>query len=64
MATQAVKTQSAKTRHTISMVLIYILLILIAALMLVPFVWMLSASLKLNKDVFIFPIEWIPSNPR
>ncbi|MCD8085818.1 MAG: carbohydrate ABC transporter permease [Clostridiales bacterium] len=64
MATQAVKTQSAKTRHNISMVLIYVLLILIAALMLVPFVWMLSASLKLNKDVLSFPIEWIPSNPR
>ncbi len=64
MATQAVKTQSAKTRHNVSMVLIYILLILIAALMLVPFVWMISASLKLNKDVFAFPIEWIPSNPR
>ncbi len=64
MATQAVKTQSAKTRHNFSMVLIYVLLILIAAVMLVPFVWMLSASLKLNKDVFAFPIEWIPSNPR
>ncbi len=25
---------------------------------------MLSASLKLDKDVFIFPIEWIPKNPR
>lgn len=25
---------------------------------------MLSASFKLNKDVFTFPIEWIPSNPR
>ncbi|MCD8189919.1 MAG: carbohydrate ABC transporter permease [Clostridiales bacterium] len=64
MATTAVKTRSAKTQHTISMVIIYIFLILIACLMLVPFVWMLSASLKLNKDVFAFPIEWIPSNPR
>ncbi len=64
MATQAVKTKSAKTRHTITMVIVYVFLILIAILMLVPFVWMLSASLKLNKDVFTFPIEWIPSNPR
>jgi multiple sugar transport system permease protein len=31
--------------------------------MLVPFVWMLSSSLKLNKDVFTFPIQWIPENP-
>ncbi len=64
MATTAVKTRSAKTQHTIMMVIIYIFLILIALLMLVPFAWMLSASLKLNKDVFAFPIEWIPSNPR
>ena len=25
---------------------------------------MLSASLKMNKDVFTFPIQWIPDNPR
>ena len=29
-----------------------------------PFVWMISASLKLDKDVFGYPIVWIPSNPR
>lgn len=46
------------------MILVYALLIIVAALMLIPFLWMLSASLKLNKDVFSFPIEWIPSNPR
>ena len=32
--------------------------------MLMPFAWMLSASLKLNRDVFTFPIEWIPAEPR
>lgn len=45
-------------------VVIYIILILLALIMLLPFVWMLSASLKLNKDVFAFPIQWIPQNPR
>ena len=40
------------------------MLILITAAMLIPFIWMLSASVKMNKDVFSFPIEWIPSNPR
>jgi multiple sugar transport system permease protein len=43
---------------------VYILLIALAALMLLPFFWMLSASLKLDKDVFRFPIEWIPSDPQ
>ena len=32
--------------------------------MLVPFVWMLSASLKLNKDVFTFPMKWFPEEPQ
>ena len=43
---------------------LYVALVILALLMLVPFVWMLSSSLKLDKDVFIFPIQWIPSNPR
>jgi multiple sugar transport system permease protein len=37
---------------------------LLAVIMLVPFVWMVSASLKLNRDVFAFPIQWIPAAPR
>ncbi|MBE6822962.1 carbohydrate ABC transporter permease [Caproiciproducens sp. LBM24188] len=45
-------------------VILYVVLILLAFTMLLPFVWMLSASLKLNKDVFTFPIQWIPQNPR
>lgn len=45
-------------------VILYVVLIALAVLMLIPFAWMLSASLKLDKDVFIFPIEWIPKNPR
>ncbi len=43
---------------------IMVLLVCIAAIMLLPFLWMLSASLKLDKDVFTFPIQWIPKNPR
>lgn len=45
-------------------VVLYFFLIITAAIMLVPFIWMLSASLKFNKDVFTFPIDWIPENPR
>lgn len=46
------------------MVLVYTLLILTVLAMLVPYIWMLSSSLKLNKDVFSFPMQWIPANPR
>lgn len=42
----------------------FILLSLMAAVMILPFLWMLSSSLKLDKDVFTFPIQWIPKNPR
>ncbi len=45
-------------------VVLYFFLIITAAIMLVPFIWMLSASLKFNKDVFTFPIDWIPESPR
>ena len=55
-----VQSRYTKTVSTI----LYALLILCAIAMLLPFVWMLSASLKLDKDVFTFPIEWFPSNPR
>ncbi|WP_435922395.1 carbohydrate ABC transporter permease [Paenibacillus sp. DYY-L-2] len=42
----------------------YILLVVVILGMLVPYVWMLSSSLKLNKDVFAFPMQWIPDQPR
>lgn len=38
----------------------YIVLILLTAIMIYPFIWMLSSSLKLNNEVFNFPIQWIP----
>ncbi|MDR2071784.1 MAG: carbohydrate ABC transporter permease [Treponema sp.] len=43
---------------------IYLFLAIMAFTMLIPFVWMLSSSLKLNKDVFTFPMKWIPESPR
>jgi multiple sugar transport system permease protein len=47
-----------------SAVLTYVLLIALATIMLLPFIWMLSASLKLDREVFRFPIEWIPQDPQ
>lgn len=43
---------------------VYVVLILLSILTIIPFAWMLSASVKLNKDVFAWPMEWIPSNPQ
>ncbi|MCL2410030.1 MAG: carbohydrate ABC transporter permease [Treponema sp.] len=51
-------------KYGIKRALIYLFLIVTAFFMLIPFAWMLSSSLKLNQDVFTFPIQWIPENPR
>lgn len=56
------KVQNSRTKFLRAV--LYVVLVFMALLMLIPFVWMLSASLKLDKDVFIFPIQWIPTNPR
>ncbi len=53
-----------KTNRIISQVIVYILLLFLAFIMLIPFVWMISASLKLNKDIFVIPYEWISKEPR
>ncbi|MBQ1492069.1 MAG: carbohydrate ABC transporter permease, partial [Blautia sp.] len=45
-------------------ILTYVLLLFLAFIMLVPFVWMLSASVKPNKDIFVIPYAWITENPR
>ena len=41
-------------------VIVYILLTALAAFTLIPFVWMISSSLKLDREVFSYPMKWIP----
>jgi len=55
---------SARVQGMIGKIVTYFFLILATLAMLLPFVWMLSASLKLDKDVFRFPVQWIPTDPR
>ena len=63
-ATAAPPLKRPRKRVKWGLILTYVAVILIAITMLLPFVWMVSASLKLNRDVFAFPIEWIPPHPR
>ena len=56
------KSRSANRR--IGLGVVYLLLCLLAVIMLVPFVWMITASLKFNKDIFVIPYEWFNKNPR
>jgi multiple sugar transport system permease protein len=54
----------AGRKVTAKSIAVYATVIVITAVMLMPFAWMLSASLKLSREVFVFPIEWIPSQPQ
>ncbi|MBO4458823.1 MAG: carbohydrate ABC transporter permease [Butyrivibrio sp.] len=58
------RVRSKKNNKVIGSVIVYIILIFLALMMLVPFAWMISASLKFNKDVFVIPFEWISKEPR
>jgi multiple sugar transport system permease protein len=42
---------------------LYFLLLVTIVITLLPFIWMLSSSLKYDTDVFSVPIQWIPKNP-
>ncbi|PWW07266.1 carbohydrate ABC transporter membrane protein 2 (CUT1 family) [Paenibacillus cellulosilyticus] len=37
-----------------------LLMFAVSILFLLPFVWMLVTSFKVEKDVFVYPIQWIP----
>lgn len=57
--------KSAHNKAVISKVIIYVILILIALAMIVPFLWMLSASIKSDREVFqMNPFVWIPETPK
>lgn len=56
--------QPRSGRNALVTALMYAALATLALAMLVPFAWMASASLQMDKDVFRFPFRWIPNNPR
>ena len=57
--------KSAHKKAVISKVIVYAILIIIALAMIVPFLWMLSASIKSDREVFqMNPFVWIPETPK
>lgn len=57
--------KSAHKKAVLGKILIYIILIAIALIMIIPFLWMLSASIKSDREVFqMNPFVWIPEEPR
>lgn len=53
---------SGLKKSSISRIILYIVMIIASITMLIPFLWMLSASIKPEIEVFDFPIRWIPKN--
>jgi multiple sugar transport system permease protein len=47
--------------HVLLRVLIYALLLFGLAIVMVPFLWMISTSLKDQTRLFVYPPEWIPN---
>ena len=59
------KQKSMRRNAIIGKIIVYAILILIAAAMIIPFLWMLSASIKADREVFqMDPFVWIPEVPR
>lgn len=59
------KFKSKKRNAVIGKICIYAILFLVTVCMIIPFLWMLSASIKSNREVFIMtPFRWIPEVPK
>lgn len=57
--------KSAHKKAVLGKVIVYAILIIIALLMLIPFVWMLSAAIKSDREVFqMNPFVLIPAKPK
>jgi len=53
--------QAARLRRSAVVVILYLVLLAGAALFLIPFVWMVTTSLKSRSEVMLLPIRWIPA---
>ncbi len=57
--------KSKRKNAIVGKIIIYTILILLAALMIIPFLWMLSASIKSDREVFkMNPFVFIPKVPK
>ncbi len=52
-----------KRRQQLHQLFVYVVLIPLAAIVLIPLLWMVSTSLKQQMDVFLNPPVWIPLPP-
>lgn len=62
-ATMEAPKRKKKTGAIVRRVLLYVLLIIIGIIMVVPFLWMISTSLKEQYDAVKIPPVWVPIPP-
>jgi multiple sugar transport system permease protein len=53
--------QRGRSYQRLSMVITYAVLVIAAFIVLLPFAWLLSASLKTTSQYYASPIQWIPN---
>ena len=53
---------SMRARRLIKLVVVYALLLVLSVAFMLPFLWMISTSLKQSKDVFTFPPSFLPNS--
>lgn len=59
------KFRSKRRNQIIGKIFVYAILLVITICMILPFLWMLSASIKSNREVFVMdPFVWIPKQPK
>lgn len=51
---------AGRSRSIASRFVLHLVLLLLGLLFVLPFVWMLSTSLKPNTQIFVYPPQWIP----
>lgn len=55
------RTRSLRVQRTVERVAIYLALLLLGTLFALPFLWLLSTSLKAPAQLFRLPPEWVPN---
>jgi multiple sugar transport system permease protein len=57
-------TNPNKSQRRMGHLLLHILLIILGFSFLIPLLWLASTSLKRGAQVFVVPVQWIPTNPQ
>ncbi|MBU3214763.1 carbohydrate ABC transporter permease [Clostridium estertheticum] len=55
------KTNKKGNKELLTKGFIFTFLLILSLLILVPFFWMISSSLKIDNEVFTVPIQWLPN---